>query len=198
MIAEHNNVVLRQHNIYYYWRAFSKELFFYEISLIFKLYLTSWEKKFLNSNDSSKFRQYGRSVCTRVSEHVKCTYIDIILYNIDDMVNWSSVRVLIFQHGHPYVSAMVNNGTLHYDHDRDGTHTELAGCESFIRGTDFHTYVSIRYEKSTLTVCISALYCYLCYSLVVIHFVFCIWWVVITMSSYNSIYNFHIVSFHSV
>ena len=25
---------------------------------------------------------------------------------------------------------MVNNGSLHYDHDKDGTHTELAGCEA--------------------------------------------------------------------
>lgn len=31
------------------------------------------------------------------------------------------------QHGHPYVSAMVSDGTLHYDHDRDGTHTQLGG-----------------------------------------------------------------------
>ncbi|XP_026683225.1 VIP36-like protein isoform X1 [Diaphorina citri] len=29
-------------------------------------------------------------------------------------------------HNHPYLSAMVNNGSLHYDHDMDGTHTQLA------------------------------------------------------------------------
>ena len=23
---------------------------------------------------------------------------------------------------------MINNGTLHYDHDRDGTHSQIAGC----------------------------------------------------------------------
>ena len=57
-----------------------------------------------------------------------------------------------FQHNHPYVSAMVNNGTLHYDHDRDGTHTELAGCESQFRNKDFDTYMAIRYERGTLTV----------------------------------------------
>ncbi|MCP9263996.1 Vesicular integral-membrane protein VIP36 [Dirofilaria immitis] len=28
-------------------------------------------------------------------------------------------------HGHPYISAMINNGSLHYDHDMDGTHTQL-------------------------------------------------------------------------
>ena len=32
------------------------------------------------------------------------------------------------QHDHPYISAMVNNGSVHYDHDRDGTHSQMAGC----------------------------------------------------------------------
>ena len=55
-------------------------------------------------------------------------------------------------HGHPYISAMVNNGTLKYDHDRDGTHTELAGCEAHFRGATSETYVAVRYEKNKLTV----------------------------------------------
>lgn len=55
-------------------------------------------------------------------------------------------------HPHPYISAMVNNGTLHYDHDRDGTHTELAGCEAPFRNRDFDTYVAIRYQNYKLTV----------------------------------------------
>lgn len=46
---------------------------------------------------------------------------------------------------------MVNNGTLHYDHDRDGTHTQLAGCESRFRNVDHDTYVAIRYENDKLT-----------------------------------------------
>jgi len=29
-------------------------------------------------------------------------------------------------HAHPYVSAMINNGTQTYDHDRDGTHTQVS------------------------------------------------------------------------
>uniref|UniRef100_A0A915CY95 L-type lectin-like domain-containing protein n=1 Tax=Ditylenchus dipsaci TaxID=166011 RepID=A0A915CY95_9BILA len=37
-------------------------------------------------------------------------------------------------HSHPYITAMVNNGSLHYDHDSDGTHTSLggehSGCEA--------------------------------------------------------------------
>lgn len=55
-------------------------------------------------------------------------------------------------HGHPYISAMVNNGSLGYDHDRDGTHSELAGCESKFRGVDHDTYLSVRYEGDVLTV----------------------------------------------
>lgn len=55
-------------------------------------------------------------------------------------------------HGHPYVSAMVNNGSLSYDHDRDGTHTEIAGCESHFRNLDDDTYIAIRYERNKLTV----------------------------------------------
>ena len=55
-------------------------------------------------------------------------------------------------HGHPYISAMVNNGTLAYDHDRDGTHTEVAGCEAKFRGVDHETYLMIRYQGDVLTV----------------------------------------------
>ncbi|MPC94740.1 Vesicular integral-membrane protein VIP36 [Portunus trituberculatus] len=63
-------------------------------------------------------------------------------------MNLSSV-----QHGHPYISAMINNGSLHYDHDRDGTHTQLsAGCVSKFRNLDHDTFVSIKYVHDTLTV----------------------------------------------
>ncbi|XP_043276346.1 vesicular integral-membrane protein VIP36 [Venturia canescens] len=55
-------------------------------------------------------------------------------------------------HQHPYISAMVNNGTLHYDHDRDGTHTQLAGCDAKFRNLDHDTHIAIRYEADTLTV----------------------------------------------
>lgn len=47
---------------------------------------------------------------------------------------------------------MVNNASMAYDHDRDGTHTELAGCESKLRTTDHDTYIAIRYYNDTLTV----------------------------------------------
>ncbi|XP_025834534.1 vesicular integral-membrane protein VIP36-like [Agrilus planipennis] len=47
---------------------------------------------------------------------------------------------------------MINNGTLHYDHDRDGTHTQLAGCEAKFRNVDYDTYISVKYEHDVLTV----------------------------------------------
>jgi len=49
---------------------------------------------------------------------------------------------------------MVNNGSLHYDHDRDGTHTELAGCVSAFRKIERETYLAVRYEMNKLTVMI--------------------------------------------
>ncbi|OAD56508.1 VIP36-like protein [Eufriesea mexicana] len=55
-------------------------------------------------------------------------------------------------HQHPYISAMVNNGSLHYDHDRDGTHTQIAGCDANFRNLEHDTHINIRYERDTLTV----------------------------------------------
>jgi len=60
------------------------------------------------------------------------------------------------KHGHPYISAMVSNGTLHYDHDRDGTHTQLGGehtgCEAKFRNKDYDTQILIRFVGDTLTI----------------------------------------------
>jgi len=55
-------------------------------------------------------------------------------------------------HQHPYISAMVNNGTLHYDHDKDGTHTQLSGCEAKLRNLQHDTWLAIRYENDVLSV----------------------------------------------
>jgi len=55
-------------------------------------------------------------------------------------------------HAHPYISAMVSNGTLRYDHDMDGTHTEIAGCEAQLRNKDYETFLLFRYENRKLTV----------------------------------------------
>ena len=42
-------------------------------------------------------------------------------------------------HQHPYLSAMVNNGSISYDHDRDGTHTMLVGCVLQFRNMNHET-----------------------------------------------------------
>jgi len=55
-------------------------------------------------------------------------------------------------HNHPYLSAMINNGSVHYDHDRDGTHTMIGGCEVKFRNFAHDTYMNIRYENDVLTV----------------------------------------------
>lgn len=55
-------------------------------------------------------------------------------------------------HQHPYLSAMVNNASLSYDHDRDGTHTMLGGCEVKFRNLPHETWFAIRYENDKLTV----------------------------------------------
>lgn len=64
----------------------------------------------------------------------------------------------VHKHGHPYVSAMVSNGSLHYDHDSDGTHTQLGGehtgCEAKFRNKDHDTQLLIRYVGDKLSVCV--------------------------------------------
>jgi hypothetical protein len=60
-------------------------------------------------------------------------------------------RFDLFQHNHPYLAAMINNGTIHYDHDRDGTHSLIGGCEVKFRNFEHETWIAIRYEDDTLT-----------------------------------------------
>uniref|UniRef100_A0A183EEP1 L-type lectin-like domain-containing protein n=1 Tax=Gongylonema pulchrum TaxID=637853 RepID=A0A183EEP1_9BILA len=59
-------------------------------------------------------------------------------------------------HGHPYISAMVNNGSLHYDHDMDGTHTQLGGehtgCEVRFRNKQHETQLLVRYVSDVLSI----------------------------------------------
>jgi len=55
-------------------------------------------------------------------------------------------------HNHPYVSAMINNGSMSYDHDRDGSHHMIGGCEVKFRNFAHDTYLNIRYENDILTV----------------------------------------------
>ncbi|KAG9330902.1 hypothetical protein JZ751_007326 [Albula glossodonta] len=52
----------------------------------------------------------------------------------------------------PYISAMISNGSLPYDHGKDGRPTELGGCSAEIRNKDHDTYLAIRYSKGRLTI----------------------------------------------
>ncbi|MEQ2222157.1 VIP36-like protein, partial [Ilyodon furcidens] len=52
----------------------------------------------------------------------------------------------------PYVSVMLGNGTLSYDHDRDGRPTELGGCSAMTRNSIYDTFLLVRYSKNMLTV----------------------------------------------
>ncbi|XP_037339210.1 lectin, mannose-binding 2-like b isoform X2 [Pungitius pungitius] len=51
----------------------------------------------------------------------------------------------------PYVSVMLGNGTLSYDHDYDGRPTELGGCTAMTRNAVHDTFLLLRYAKSRLT-----------------------------------------------
>jgi len=52
----------------------------------------------------------------------------------------------------PYISAMVNNGSVNYDHGKDGRASELGGCSAEIRNREHDTYLAIRYSRGRLTV----------------------------------------------
>jgi mannose-binding lectin 2 len=55
-------------------------------------------------------------------------------------------------HPHPYVSGMVSNGSLLYDHDNDGTHTQLDGCHYPFRNVDHDVGISVKYLDDVLTI----------------------------------------------
>lgn len=51
----------------------------------------------------------------------------------------------------PYISVMLGNGTLSYDHDRDGRSTELGGCTVMARNSVYDNFFLVRYSKNRLT-----------------------------------------------
>ncbi|KAI1900515.1 hypothetical protein AGOR_G00050730 [Albula goreensis] len=55
----------------------------------------------------------------------------------------------------PYVSAMVGNGSVKYDHERDGRPTELGGCTAIVRNLNHDTFLMVRYVRRRLTVMIN-------------------------------------------
>ncbi|THD27577.1 lectin vip36 [Fasciola hepatica] len=54
-------------------------------------------------------------------------------------------------HEHPYISVMVSNGSVAYDHDRDGTLTAADGCSSNFRNKPYSTAI-ISYVNHKLSV----------------------------------------------
>ncbi|KAF7662952.1 hypothetical protein LDENG_00221920 [Lucifuga dentata] len=54
----------------------------------------------------------------------------------------------------PFVLAMVGNGSISYDHERDGHPTELGGCNAMVRNLNHDTFLFIRYIRRRLTVMI--------------------------------------------
>lgn len=52
----------------------------------------------------------------------------------------------------PYISVMVNNGSMSYDHSKDGRWSELSGCTADFRNRDHDTFLAVRYSRGRLTV----------------------------------------------
>uniref|UniRef100_A0A3P9LCH9 Lectin, mannose-binding 2-like b n=1 Tax=Oryzias latipes TaxID=8090 RepID=A0A3P9LCH9_ORYLA len=52
----------------------------------------------------------------------------------------------------PYVSVMLGNGSLLYDHDQDGRPTELGGCSAAVRNSVHDTFLLVRYSTNRLSV----------------------------------------------
>ena len=52
----------------------------------------------------------------------------------------------------PFISAVINDGTMTYDHANDGGKQVLAGCQVDFRNKPFPTRLKIRYYKKELTV----------------------------------------------
>ncbi|KAG1056019.1 hypothetical protein G6F46_001139 [Rhizopus delemar] len=52
------------------------------------------------------------------------------------------------RHTFPYVSAMLNNGMQSYNNDKDGSDTELAGCEADFRMRGIPTRAKLVYHKA--------------------------------------------------
>lgn len=63
-------------------------------------------------------------------------------------------RLSVVQRIFPFVLAMVGNGSISYDHERDGRPTELGGCNAMVRNLKHDSFLFIRYVRRRLTVII--------------------------------------------
>lgn len=94
--------------------------------------------------------------------NVGVLYLFIYWTHLSVISTWHHVHQIHFlmfffsrfcpQRSFPFISAMVNNGTVSYDHGKDGRSSELGGCSVEIRNRDHDTYLAIRYSKGRLTV----------------------------------------------
>ncbi|XP_035205077.1 VIP36-like protein [Stegodyphus dumicola] len=55
-------------------------------------------------------------------------------------------------HRHPYISAVVNNGSISYKHDEDGTQGQIGGCHVPLRNLENPTKIAVSYMSNILTV----------------------------------------------
>ena len=58
----------------------------------------------------------------------------------------------VHDHGYPYISVMINNGTLHYDHAHDGHNSVISGCVAKVRDTNRDTHLLIQYDNDSVVV----------------------------------------------
>ena len=66
------------------------------------------------------------------------------LSGLANMADTNSNHLSPSKHTHPYLSAMVNNGSLAYDHNKDGSLTSIGGCEVRFRNLQHETWIAIR------------------------------------------------------
>ncbi|CAL1538589.1 unnamed protein product [Lymnaea stagnalis] len=82
--------------------------------------------------------------------------VDNVVFGAADKWNGLGVFLDSFdndgQHNNPYIMAVVNDGTIAYDHHNDGSTQNLGGCLRDFRNKPFPVRVKIEYYNQILTV----------------------------------------------
>ena len=63
----------------------------------------------------------------------------------------SKCVVIFGQHAHPYLSAIVNNGSLQYGRATEETRTQLGGCTFRFRNLEEDTLIAVAYVDNIVT-----------------------------------------------
>lgn len=58
----------------------------------------------------------------------------------------------MLQNNNPYISAHINDGNTKFDHQSDGSVTQLGGCMRDYRNKPYPVKAKIRYENKVLSV----------------------------------------------